>query len=120
MVCGLKVSAEAPQPGQLRPGGPREERYLQAQKVCTLIADDHRQAFHRVDVICCPTTITPAFRLGERTENPLAMYRSYSNTVCSSLAGLPAISVPCGLAGAYEEASGFRNLAAPLAVGGEV
>ncbi len=110
----------------------------------TLIADDHRQAFHRVDVICCPTTITPAFRLGERTENPLEMYRSDTNTVCSSLAGLPAISVPCGLAGgrlpvgllfsgpahgeailfraagASEEASGFRNLAAPLAAGGEV
>ncbi len=121
-----------------------EECYLQAQKVRTLILDDYRQAFRTVDVVCCPTTRTAAFRLGERTENPLEMYQSDVNTVCSSLAGLPAISVPCGLAGdrlpvglqftgpafgepmlfraagAYEEASGYRNMAAPVQAGGEV
>jgi len=75
-----------------------EQCYQQAGRVRTLIRDDHRRAFERVDMVCCPTTLTPAFRLGERTDRPLRMYQSDVNTVCSSLAGLPAITVPCGLA----------------------
>jgi aspartyl-tRNA(Asn)/glutamyl-tRNA(Gln) amidotransferase subunit A len=70
--------------------------YLRAQKVRTLIRNDFRQAFDQVDVLLTPTTPTPAFKKGERTENPIAMYLSDIYTLSVNLAGLPAISVPCG------------------------
>jgi len=70
--------------------------YLKAQQVRTLIRRDYEQAFERVDVIATPTTPTPAFRLGERVDDPLQMYLGDIFTVSANLTGLPAISVPCG------------------------
>ena len=71
--------------------------YLRALKVRTLIRRDFAAAFERVDVIVSPTSPTVAFRLGERVQDPLAMYLSDVCTIPSSLAGLPALSIPCGL-----------------------
>jgi aspartyl-tRNA(Asn)/glutamyl-tRNA(Gln) amidotransferase subunit A len=70
--------------------------YLKAQKVRALIARDFTEAFEKVDVIVTPTSPVPAFRLGERTLDPLAMYLADIYTVTGSLAGVPGISVPCG------------------------
>jgi len=70
--------------------------YLKGQKVRTLIAQDFRDAFSKVDAIVTPTSPVPAFRLGERTEDPLQMYLADIYTVTGSLAGVPGISVPCG------------------------
>jgi aspartyl-tRNA(Asn)/glutamyl-tRNA(Gln) amidotransferase subunit A len=74
-----------------------EAYYGRAQRVRTKIADDFREAFARVDVVVTPTSPTVAFKLGERTENPLAMYLSDYFTVPMSLAGIPALSIPAGL-----------------------
>jgi aspartyl-tRNA(Asn)/glutamyl-tRNA(Gln) amidotransferase subunit A len=74
-----------------------EAYYGTAQKVRTRIVEDFRAAFERVDVVITPTSPTVAFRLGERTADPLAMYLSDYYTVPASLAGLPALSLPCGL-----------------------
>jgi aspartyl-tRNA(Asn)/glutamyl-tRNA(Gln) amidotransferase subunit A len=71
--------------------------YGTAQRVRTKIADDFRGAFDSVDLIITPTSPTVAFRLGERSANPLAMYLSDVLTVPMSLAGVPAISIPGGL-----------------------
>jgi aspartyl-tRNA(Asn)/glutamyl-tRNA(Gln) amidotransferase subunit A len=71
--------------------------YGRAQRVRTKIAEDFRTAFGQVDFILTPTTPTVAFRLGEKTGDPLAMYLNDFCTVPMSLAGLPAISIPCGL-----------------------
>jgi aspartyl-tRNA(Asn)/glutamyl-tRNA(Gln) amidotransferase subunit A len=71
--------------------------YLKAQQVRTLIRRDFEHAFAGVDVVALPTTPTAAFRLGERTADPLQMYLADVFTVSAPLAGLPAISVPCGL-----------------------
>jgi aspartyl-tRNA(Asn)/glutamyl-tRNA(Gln) amidotransferase subunit A len=70
--------------------------YLRAQKVRALIARDFSDAFQKVDVIVTPTAPTPAFRLGEKVSDPLAMYLADIYTVTGSLAGVPGISVPCG------------------------
>ena len=70
--------------------------YLKAQKVRSLIAQDFVEAFKHVDAIVTPTSPVPAFRLGERTADPLAMYLADIYTVTGSLAGVPGISVPCG------------------------
>jgi aspartyl-tRNA(Asn)/glutamyl-tRNA(Gln) amidotransferase subunit A len=70
--------------------------YLKAQKVRTLIARDFVEAFKEVDAIVAPTTPTPAFRLGEKSDDPLAMYLADIFTVPASLAGIPGVSVPCG------------------------
>ena len=70
--------------------------YLKAQKVRTLIAQDFRDAFQKVDAILTPTSPIPAFKLGERTSDPLQMYLADIYTVTGSLAGVPGISVPCG------------------------
>jgi aspartyl-tRNA(Asn)/glutamyl-tRNA(Gln) amidotransferase subunit A len=75
-----------------------EAYYGRAQRVRTKIADDFRQAFERVDLIVTPTSPTVAFKLGERTDDPLAMYLSDACTVPMPLAGIPAISIPGGLA----------------------
>jgi aspartyl-tRNA(Asn)/glutamyl-tRNA(Gln) amidotransferase subunit A len=69
--------------------------YLRAQKVRTLIKRDFDAAFERVDAIVSPTSPTPAFKLGEKTQNPLSMYLSDVYTLPASLAGIPAVSVPC-------------------------
>lgn len=70
--------------------------YLKAQKMRALIARDFASAFEQVDAIVTPTSPVPAFRLGERASDPLAMYLADIYTVTGSLAGVPGISVPCG------------------------
>ncbi len=70
--------------------------YLRAQKVRALIARDFANAFQKVDAIVTPTMPTPAFRLGEKTADPLQMYLADIYTVTGSLAGVPGMSIPCG------------------------
>ncbi|EIQ01984.1 glutamyl-tRNA(Gln) and/or aspartyl-tRNA(Asn) amidotransferase, A subunit [Opitutaceae bacterium TAV1] len=70
--------------------------YLRAQKVRTLIRQDFLNAFEQVDAIVTPTSPTPAFRKGERSANPMAMYLSDIYTIGANLAGIPGISIPCG------------------------
>jgi aspartyl-tRNA(Asn)/glutamyl-tRNA(Gln) amidotransferase subunit A len=71
--------------------------YGQAQKVRTVIAREHAQAFERFDVLVTPTSPTVAFELGGRTADPLAMYASDLLTIPSCMAGLPGLNIPCGL-----------------------
>jgi aspartyl-tRNA(Asn)/glutamyl-tRNA(Gln) amidotransferase subunit A len=112
--------------------------YLKAQKVRTLIKEDFDRAFERFDVLVAPTSPTVAFPLGAKTADPLAMYLSDVCTLPVNLAGLPGLSIPCGLseglpvglqmigpalgeetlfraAAAYERASGWAGRLAPLA-----
>jgi aspartyl-tRNA(Asn)/glutamyl-tRNA(Gln) amidotransferase subunit A len=70
--------------------------YLRAQKVRALIARDFSAAFQKVDAILTPTAPTPAFKLGEKTSDPLQMYLADIYTVTGDLAGIPGISIPCG------------------------
>jgi aspartyl-tRNA(Asn)/glutamyl-tRNA(Gln) amidotransferase subunit A len=115
--------------------------YLRAQKVRTLIRQDFEKAFEKVDVIVSPTSPEPAFKLGERSDDPLRMYLADIFTIAANLAGNPGISVPCGfaesdgvrlpvglqflgkpfgedellrVAHAYEQSAGWHNEAAPL------
>jgi aspartyl-tRNA(Asn)/glutamyl-tRNA(Gln) amidotransferase subunit A len=71
--------------------------YGQAQKVRTLLIEEHRNALSRFDVLVSPTSPTVAFRVGERAADPIAMYLSDVLTIPSNLAGLPGLSIPCGL-----------------------
>ncbi|GIW17020.1 MAG: glutamyl-tRNA(Gln) amidotransferase subunit A [Tepidiforma sp.] len=114
--------------------------YLKAQKVRTLISREFAEAFARYDVLVTPTSPTVAFPIGAKVDDPFAMYLNDIYTLPASVAGLPAISVPCGfsdglpvgmqiignffdegrilqVAHAYEQASGFKNQLAPLAAG---
>jgi aspartyl-tRNA(Asn)/glutamyl-tRNA(Gln) amidotransferase subunit A len=98
--------------------------YKKAQQVRALITRDYLEAFARVDVIAGPTTPTTAFKLGEKTDDPLAMYLADIYTVTGSLAGLCGVSVPCSgssdglpigiqlLARHFDEATLFRAAAA--------
>ncbi|MDY7040714.1 MAG: amidase, partial [Chloroflexota bacterium] len=70
--------------------------YLKAQQVRTLIKQDFDRAFERCDVILCPTAPTTAFKIGEKSGDPLQMYLSDVFTLSASLAGLPGLSLPCG------------------------
>jgi aspartyl-tRNA(Asn)/glutamyl-tRNA(Gln) amidotransferase subunit A len=70
--------------------------YLQAQKARKLISDDFARAFRDVDFVAGPTTPSPAFGIGQKTSNPIEMYLNDIYTIGANLAGLPAISVPCG------------------------
>jgi aspartyl-tRNA(Asn)/glutamyl-tRNA(Gln) amidotransferase subunit A len=70
--------------------------YLRAQKVRSLVRRDFTEAFEKADVIVTPTSPSPAFRIGERVEDPLSMYLSDIYTVTGDLAGIPGISIPCG------------------------
>jgi aspartyl-tRNA(Asn)/glutamyl-tRNA(Gln) amidotransferase subunit A len=70
--------------------------YLQAQKVRRLISDDFARAFEDVDLVAGPTTPTPAFPIGQKTNDPIAMYLNDIYTIGANLAGLPALSIPCG------------------------
>ncbi|HEX9579071.1 MAG TPA: Asp-tRNA(Asn)/Glu-tRNA(Gln) amidotransferase subunit GatA [Myxococcales bacterium] len=112
--------------------------YLRAQKVRALIRRDFDNAFANVDAVVCPTSPTTAFRLGEKVDDPLAMYLNDIYTVPVNLAGLPGISIPCGfdqkrlpiglqligkpfdeetllrLAHAYEARAGFAEKLPPL------
>ncbi|HEY3973886.1 MAG TPA: Asp-tRNA(Asn)/Glu-tRNA(Gln) amidotransferase subunit GatA [Candidatus Sulfotelmatobacter sp.] len=71
--------------------------YLKAQKVRTLLTRDFDEAFRKVDAIVTPTSPTAAFRLGEKSNDPMAMYLADVYTVTADLAGIPGISVPCGV-----------------------
>jgi aspartyl-tRNA(Asn)/glutamyl-tRNA(Gln) amidotransferase subunit A len=71
--------------------------YLQAAKVRTLITNDFGQAFTKCDAVISPVATTPAFRLGEKCDDPLQMYLTDIYTVSANLAGIPGISVPCGI-----------------------
>jgi aspartyl-tRNA(Asn)/glutamyl-tRNA(Gln) amidotransferase subunit A len=94
--------------------------YLKAQKVRKLIAQDFSEAFKEVDAIVTPVSPFPAFKLGEKVDDPLAMYLSDIYTITGSLAGIPCMSVPCGtteaglpvgmqiLARHFDEAGMFR------------
>ena len=73
--------------------------YLRAQKVRTLIARDFEAAFASCDVIATPTTPSPAFRIGEKADDPLQMYLADIFTVPANLAGIPGLSMPCGFVG---------------------
>jgi aspartyl-tRNA(Asn)/glutamyl-tRNA(Gln) amidotransferase subunit A len=79
--------------------GYREAVYLRASRARRLVRADYEAALARCDVVAGPTSPTTAFPLGARLDDPLAMYLSDVHTVPPSLAGLPAISLPCGLAG---------------------
>ena len=70
--------------------------YLQAQKVRRLISRDFKQAFEQVDLILAPTTTDVAFRFGEKTDDPVAMYLNDVYTIAANLAGIPAMSLPAG------------------------
>lgn len=71
--------------------------YSKAQKVRALVKRDYQRAFEKCDAILTPTSPSVAFKIGERSDDPLAMYLSDIYTVSANLAGVPAISVPCGL-----------------------
>ena len=71
--------------------------YLKALQVRTLVRQDYERAFELVDVVAMPTSPIPPFALGEKTDDPLQMYLADIFTVSANLAGLPAISVPCGM-----------------------
>jgi aspartyl-tRNA(Asn)/glutamyl-tRNA(Gln) amidotransferase subunit A len=73
-----------------------EAYYRKASQVRTLMRNDFEEAFRKVDVIVSPTAPTPAFRIGEKTDDPLQMYLSDIHTIPVNLAGIPAISIPCG------------------------
>jgi aspartyl-tRNA(Asn)/glutamyl-tRNA(Gln) amidotransferase subunit A len=77
--------------------GYADQYYNQALKVRRLIRNDFDSAFKVVDVLLGPTSPTPAFKLGERTANPLAMYLSDIYTITANLAGIPGLSIPCGV-----------------------
>jgi aspartyl-tRNA(Asn)/glutamyl-tRNA(Gln) amidotransferase subunit A len=73
--------------------------YGKASQVRTLIVEDFKKAFEVCDVIACPTAPTPAFKIGEKIDDPLTMYLSDIFTLSANLAGIPALSVPCGFSG---------------------
>ena len=89
--------------------------YGQAQKVRTLIARDFDAAFEKADVLVSPTAPTTAFRLGEKLDDPIAMYLNDLATIPANLAGVPGISVPSGLADEDGLPTGFQVLAPALA-----
>ena len=76
-----------------------EAYYLKAQKVRTLIKDDFLKVFESCDAVLAPVSPTPPFRLGERTDDPVKMYLSDIFTIPVNLAGLPGMSLPCGISG---------------------
>ncbi|MEA5052994.1 MAG: amidase family protein, partial [Propionicimonas sp.] len=89
--------------------------YGSAQKVRTLIMRDFEAAFEQADVLVSPSTPTTAFRIGERVDDPLAMYKADLCTIPSNLAGNCAISVPCGLSPDDGLPVGFQIMAPALA-----
>ncbi len=76
--------------------GYKDAYYLKALKVRRLIRDDFDKAFAQCDVVMGPTSPTPAFKIGEKTDDPLSMYLADIYTISCNLAGLPGVSVPCG------------------------
>jgi len=88
--------------------------YLKAQKVRTLIKKDFDDAFRQVDVIITPASPTPAFRIGEKTDDPLQMYLSDIFTISANLAGIPGMCLPCGFARKTGLPIGLQILAKPF------
>jgi len=91
--------------------------YLKAQKVRTLIRREFEGAFEKYDVLACPVSPTPAFKIGEKADDPLQMYLSDVCTIPVNIAGLPGISVPCGFAQADDGARlpiGVQIIAKPF------
>ncbi len=88
--------------------------YLKAQKVRALIKRDFDEAFRRVDAIIGPTSPSVAFKIGEKSSDPLAMYLSDIYTVPVNLAGLPALSVPCGVGGDSRMPVGLQIIGKPF------
>jgi aspartyl-tRNA(Asn)/glutamyl-tRNA(Gln) amidotransferase subunit A len=89
--------------------------YGQAQKVRTLVVRDFEAAFEQADVLVSPTTPTTAFRLGERIDDPMAMYLADLCTIPSNLAGNASLSLPAGLAPEDGLPVGFQVMAPPMA-----
>jgi aspartyl-tRNA(Asn)/glutamyl-tRNA(Gln) amidotransferase subunit A len=94
--------------------GYQDAYYVRAQKVRTLIRQDFRRVFERVDAVVTPTTPTAAFRLGEKATDPLQMYLSDVFTISCNLAGLCGLSVPCGFTRAPRLPLGLQFLGPPL------
>ncbi len=90
--------------------------YLKAQKVRTLLKEDFEKTFAQVDVLVTPTTPTPAFKVGEKTQDSLTMYLNDIYTIPVNMAGLPAISIPCGQSGEGLPI-GLQIIAPPLGEG---
>jgi aspartyl-tRNA(Asn)/glutamyl-tRNA(Gln) amidotransferase subunit A len=91
--------------------------YLKAQRVRTLIRREFDEAFEKFDVLVCPVSPTPAFKIGEKVDDPLTMYLNDVCTIPVNIAGLPGISVPCGFATADEGARlpiGLQVIAKPF------
>jgi aspartyl-tRNA(Asn)/glutamyl-tRNA(Gln) amidotransferase subunit A len=88
--------------------------YLRAQKVRTLIRRDFEQAFTKCDVILGPTTPTAAFKIGEKTEDPLQMYLSDIFTISANLAGICGVSIPCGFTNKPKLPVGLQVLGKPF------
>jgi aspartyl-tRNA(Asn)/glutamyl-tRNA(Gln) amidotransferase subunit A len=72
--------------------------YLRAQKVRTLIRQDFTRAFEKVDALICPTSPEVAFKIGDRSSDPMKMYLADIFTIATNLAGIPGLSLPCGFA----------------------
>jgi aspartyl-tRNA(Asn)/glutamyl-tRNA(Gln) amidotransferase subunit A len=94
--------------------GYKDAYYLKAMKVRRLIKDDFDKAFAECDVIAGPTSPTAAFKIGEKSENPLAMYLSDIYTISANLAGIPGLSMPCGFTKSGLPI-GLQLMAAPFA-----
>jgi aspartyl-tRNA(Asn)/glutamyl-tRNA(Gln) amidotransferase subunit A len=88
--------------------------YLRAQKVRTLIRQDFLKAFEKVDVIATPTTPTAAFKIGEKSEDPLQMYLSDIFTISCNLAGICGVSLPCGFTSNPKLPIGLQLLGKPF------
>jgi aspartyl-tRNA(Asn)/glutamyl-tRNA(Gln) amidotransferase subunit A len=94
--------------------GYHDAYYLRAQKVRTLIRQDFTRAFEAVDVIATPTTPTAAFKIGEKTEDPLQMYLSDVFTISCNLTGMCGMSVPCGFTSNPKLPVGLQLLGKPF------
>lgn len=88
--------------------------YLRAQKVRTLIRQDFLKAFEKVDLVVTPTTPTPAFKAGEKSDDPMQMYLSDIFTISCNLAGIPGVSLPCGFSTSPKLPIGLQLLGKPF------
>jgi len=92
-----------------------EAYYLKALKVRSLIKQDFKEAFKHYDAIITPTSPTPAFKLGEKLDDPLSMYLSDIYTISSNLAGVPSLSIPCGFTKDFNLPIGLQIIAGDFA-----
>src|ERR1700685_1611342 len=94
--CGAEVKRRIMLGTYVLSAGYYDAYYLKAQQVRALIARDFSNAFEKVDAVIAPVSPFPAFRIGEKVDDPLAMYLSDVYTLTADLSGVPAMSVPCG------------------------